>query len=190
RAVGARLVLDFLNTADWSEEGEVIDEKLASLADVMRWTDALGISRAITDGRAHDLTALRHLRAELRELCLSVLRGSPPDPEVIGQLNELLNSTADASQIVRFTRRPWLVVESRLIDAILTSAKAVLTDPREIGRINMCQGTDCGWFYLDESRNQQRKWCMMQTCGNRAKARRFYANKTSQAVTQNSDSGR
>ena len=184
RPVGGRLVLDFFNTADWSDDGEVIDEKLASLDDVTRWIDALGISAAVTDGRAHDLGALRSLRAELRALFLSAVKGSTPDRQVIDQVNDLLASTTQSSQLIRFTEKPWLVIESRLIDIILTSAKAVLSDPREIRRVSMCAGSDCGWLYIDESRNQKRKWCMMQTCGNRAKARRFYANKTSETAPQ------
>lgn len=184
RPVGGRLVLDFLNTADWSDEGAVIDEKLESLEDVARWTKALGISDAVTDGRAHDLAALRTLRTELRVLFLSAVNGTAPEQHVIDQINDLLASTKQASQLIRFTKQPWLVIESQLVDLVLTSAKAVLSDPREIGRVSICSGSDCGWLYLDESRNQKRKWCMMQTCGNRAKARRFYANKISKAAPQ------
>ncbi len=184
RPVGGRLALDFLNTADWSDEGEVIDEKLESLDDVARWTEALGIADAVTDGRAHDLATLRMLRAELRELFLAAVQGSAPDRRVIDQVNDLLASTKQTSKLVRFTKKPWLVIESQLVDMVLTSAKAVLSDPREIGRVSVCSGSDCGWLYLDESRNQKRKWCMMQTCGNRAKARRFYANKTSETAPQ------
>lgn len=179
RAVGGRLVLDFLNTADWSDDGTVIHEKLCNIADITRWTDALDITRSLTDGCTHDLDALRHLRLELRRIFRSVLNGDAPDPRAIDQLNEIFASGTAAPRMTRLTERPWMIVESRLIDVILTSAKAVFFDPREIQRVNMCSGTDCGWLYIDESRNQQRKWCMMQTCGNRAKARRFYANKTS-----------
>ncbi|MEX0284716.1 MAG: CGNR zinc finger domain-containing protein [Paracoccaceae bacterium] len=181
RPVGGRLVLDFLNTADWSEACEVIDEKLTYPSDVTKWTDALGISRAVTDGRAHDLDTLRHLRTELRDIFLSVVKGSAPEPSSVHRVNDLLKSMTNRAELIRFSKQPWLVIESQLIDAILTSAKAVLIDPREISRVRMCSGPDCGWMYLDESRNQSRKWCMMQTCGNRAKARRFYANKTSES---------
>ena len=37
---------------------------------------------------------------------------------------------------------------------------------------------DCGWLFLDTSRSGRRRWCSMQSCGNRAKARRFYARAT------------
>jgi predicted RNA-binding Zn ribbon-like protein len=33
----------------------------------------------------------------------------------------------------------------------------------------------CGWMFLDLSRQRTRRWCSMEDCGNRAKARRHYA---------------
>ncbi|HXO42658.1 MAG TPA: CGNR zinc finger domain-containing protein, partial [Thermoanaerobaculia bacterium] len=41
-------------------------------------------------------------------------------------------------------------------------------------RVRECAGSDCTWLFLDRSRNRSRRWCAMQTCGNRAKARRHY----------------
>lgn len=44
-----------------------------------------------------------------------------------------------------------------------------------MGRICECASDTCGWLFLDLSRNRSRRWCDMQTCGNRAKAHRFHA---------------
>lgn len=179
RPVGGRLALDFLNTADWSAEGDVIHEKLETEDDVRRWTDALGITQSVSDGRSHDLTALRSARTELRKLIQAAIEDRTPAAQTIDRLNLLLAATSNASLMVQLTHRPWMAFESSLLDLILASAKSVLSDPREINRVHMCSGSDCGWLFLDESRNQQRRWCMMQTCGNRAKARRHYASRTS-----------
>ena len=32
-------------------------------------------------------------------------------------------------------------------------------------------------MFLDETKNARRKWCVMEVCGNRAKATRHYARK-------------
>src|ERR1700735_2051557 len=32
----------------------------------------------------------------------------------------------------------------------------------------------CGWLFIDDSKNASRRWCSMQSCGNRAKALRHY----------------
>ena len=42
-------------------------------------------------------------------------------------------------------------------------------------RIRPCAADDCQHFLIDESRANARKWHAMETCGNRAKARRHYA---------------
>lgn len=40
------------------------------------------------------------------------------------------------------------------------------------GRIRICG--NCGWLFLDRSKNRSRFWCDMAVCGNRAKASRHY----------------
>ena len=45
-----------------------------------------------------------------------------------------------------------------------------------LGRVRECPGQDnCGWLFLDLSKNASRRWCDMRVCGNRAKARRHHA---------------
>ena len=41
---------------------------------------------------------------------------------------------------------------------------------RQIGR---CEGDPCGGFFLNTSRSKPRRWCSMESCGNRAKVRQF-----------------
>lgn len=44
----------------------------------------------------------------------------------------------------------------------------------DTNRLRICDGENCGWVFLDTSRNGRRRWCDMATCGNVAKARRHY----------------
>jgi predicted RNA-binding Zn ribbon-like protein len=44
---------------------------------------------------------------------------------------------------------------------------------KEAERLKACPA--CGWLFHDVSKNRSRMWCDMAVCGNRAKARRFYA---------------
>jgi len=39
-------------------------------------------------------------------------------------------------------------------------------------RLKICP--NCGWLFLDRSKNRSRAWCDMAVCGNRAKASRHY----------------
>ncbi|GAA0262401.1 hypothetical protein GCM10009527_068010 [Actinomadura nitritigenes] len=44
----------------------------------------------------------------------------------------------------------------------------LVTSPA-LGRVRACAGADCGALFLDTSRPGTRRWCSMNTCGNRAK---------------------
>ncbi len=45
----------------------------------------------------------------------------------------------------------------------------------ERDRVRRCGGANCDWLFMHNSRNHSRRWCDMGSCGNRAKARRYYA---------------
>ena len=42
-------------------------------------------------------------------------------------------------------------------------------------RMKICR--NCGWLFIDRSKNKSRAWCDMAVCGNRAKANRHYRRK-------------
>jgi len=48
-------------------------------------------------------------------------------------------------------------------------------------RIKQCANDACTRFFLDASKSGTRTWCDMKTCGNRAKAARFYERRVSSA---------
>ena len=58
------------------------------------------------------------------------------------------------------------------------SAIRLLTQS-ETERIKICG--NCGWLFIDRSRNRSRTWCDMTVCGNRVKASRHY-HRTKKAV--------
>jgi predicted RNA-binding Zn ribbon-like protein len=47
-------------------------------------------------------------------------------------------------------------------------------DARQLKTCPLDEG-GCGWLFLDRSRNSSRRWCSMEDCGARAKARRLTA---------------
>ncbi len=54
---------------------------------------------------------------------------------------------------------------------IRSAAQLLIAD--ELSRLKLCDADDCGWLFVDGSRNRSRRWCDMSDCGNRAKARRY-----------------
>ena len=48
----------------------------------------------------------------------------------------------------------------------------MLVEGQDEKRLKICG--NCGWLFVDRSRNQSRIWCDMAVCGNRIKASRHY----------------
>ncbi|HEX8049114.1 CGNR zinc finger domain-containing protein [Rhizobium sp.] len=52
-----------------------------------------------------------------------------------------------------------------------------MPDPQ---RMKICR--NCGWLFIDRSKNKSRAWCDMAVCGNRAKASRHYRRKREESM--------
>jgi predicted RNA-binding Zn ribbon-like protein len=65
----------------------------------------------------------------------------------------------------------------RAAQALSTLAREAvgLLDAANADRIRACDATDCAMVFYDESRSNNRRWCSMQRCGNRAKVRKHRA---------------
>jgi predicted RNA-binding Zn ribbon-like protein len=74
-------------------------------------------------------------------------------------------------------RWEWETKGRNLLDRIIwpvAQAAADLLTSDQLKLVRWCEAPDCQWLFLDHSRNRSRRWCDMQSCGNRAKARRHY----------------
>jgi predicted RNA-binding Zn ribbon-like protein len=117
--------------------------------------------QARVDGESIPVDAL----ARLGETCRSAERTRALPPSGPGAPWTWSDSRADP-------RRPAHAVA-------LEAARLVTTEDLE--RVRQCGDAECGWFFLDTSRNRTRRWCSMEACGNRNKARRFYRREASRA---------
>jgi predicted RNA-binding Zn ribbon-like protein len=103
----------------------------------------------------------------------------PPSPAALKQLNEVLALFLRASRLARngdgfsWAWRPGSPSLDLPLWIVGRSAAELLTgDP--LDRLRSCAGgADCGWVFLDTSRNGRRRWCEMEVCGSRAKMRRY-----------------
>jgi len=168
RLAGGRLAIDFANTADWASDNTVIDEKLLTTEDVRLWADALGLSRTLHLGN------LEHLK-ELRAAVRSLLAGHGDAGPAAAIVSQALQGGDWESALRAVSGSPDQADTLTVAQLVAVSVVSILSDEREVSRVKLCPGHDCGWLFLDETRNGRRRWCLMETCGNRAKARRNYA---------------
>jgi predicted RNA-binding Zn ribbon-like protein len=121
---------------------------------------------------------------QLREAMFRIFSGAgeckPQRPEDMDTLNA---SLARALAQVRLEASPEGCVRAwagdgdqldRMLWPVLRSSMDVLTSDEERQRVHRCESPTCDWLFLDTSRNRSRRWCDMKSCGNRAKARRYY----------------
>jgi predicted RNA-binding Zn ribbon-like protein len=189
--IGDNLALDFANT----ESGRGFpshQDHLSEAQNVAEWlkharalppVDAGWLQRQASErpeladdllGRAIDL------RHAIHEVAAALSRRAKPPEAALGVLSTLharFMSRAELSPGVTTCRWRWSVraaaVEAAL-GPIALSAVALFTDG-DFHRIRECGGYACGWLFYDQSKNNRRRWCEMEVCGNRAKQRRFAA---------------
>jgi predicted RNA-binding Zn ribbon-like protein len=103
----------------------------------------------------------------------------PPPEAALGLFNRLLNGSMRGPEVAWKVRGLVWSIPRRysgvgLLRPILVSAAELMTGPKA-SRVKQCQDDrGCGWLFVDESRAQNRRWCSMGDCGNRAKAHRHY----------------
>jgi predicted RNA-binding Zn ribbon-like protein len=188
--IGGDPSLDLVNTVDWTDRGP-IKERLADYARLTRWAEGAGVitktnaqalrrkatAKPAEAKRAYE-AALR-LRDILQRLYASVASGKKSDP-AWGELNALLSEALRHLRVSPLRKGQavaeweWHGVEESLeslLWPVVWSAVSLLASDEAL-RIRVCGAQDCGWVYVDRSRNGLRRWCQMETCGTIEKSRR------------------
>ena len=189
--IGGDPALDLVNTVDWTSRGPE-NERLTDFARLISWAEAAGVVsssagaalRKRADARPGEAAAAHHnaleTRAALARLFGRIAAGRAGSRD-LHDFNRLLGPPLEHMQLLPAAMRGsqdlqlgWEKKDSRLqsvVWPVLWSAARLLTSD-EAGQIRVCGGEDCGWIYVDRSRNGLRRWCQMETCGTREKSRR------------------
>jgi predicted RNA-binding Zn ribbon-like protein len=119
-----------------------------------------------------DLTDAKALRDTLARMATAASRSEPLPHGDIDVLN-LFAATPDIPPpaLSGGSRRAGRT-SARAGQALAAMAReAVELFSEAQDRIRECSADDCGLIFYDESRSNNRRWCSMQRCGNRAKVR-------------------
>jgi predicted RNA-binding Zn ribbon-like protein len=184
--------LEYTHTVGWAERDRS-DDELTSHEALLEWAEREGLLDRAERGRlgraaearpseaARLLARALDLREVIYRIFSAVGRGEAPAESDVQALNALLPEANRWRGIVRVgADYEWGWLEGpdcpldRALWPIIYSAAQLLTWS-ELRRIKLCRAHDCGWLFVDSSRNRSRRWCDMSDCGNRAKARRFRA---------------
>ncbi len=187
--IGGDLSTDFVNTKSGRLEGPG-HEHIARYADLVQFARQGG---ALTSTQAKRLIAEASDRPEkamqiyrravaLREAIFRAFARiavekdpAPDDLEIIGA--EAADAFAHARVVKVGGGFGWEWPEgddlARPLWPIARAASDLLTNDRDRELIRECSDDTCAWLFVDRTKNHTRRWCDMETCGNRAKQTRL-----------------
>ena len=187
-AVDAERVLAFVNTLS-ARPTAAPAERLTSYDALVEWArehdllSAAAADRLVADARRHPhqaasvLSRARELREAINTVALAIEQRRQPAPAALATISErLADAYAHGRLVPHDGALQWISSAEDDLDRVLweisRAAGRLVLSPR-LTRMRSCAAGDCGWWFLDDTKNHSRRWCDMKICGNREKVRRF-----------------
>ncbi len=185
-----RLCLDFANTVRSRPSSDRLD-LIGAYEDLLSWARQATIltpeeAAVLTDAARHGaraageaLTQARALRESMYAVFSARAAGLPAPAADLQTLNQAIaRAMAHSGLTVAGARFEWGWPDSapgldRVSWWVARSAAELLTSS-DLTFVRECASYDCGWLFMDTTKNRSRRWCDMRVCGNRAKSRRHY----------------
>lgn len=187
-SVDADRVLAFVNTLSARPSGAPV-ERLVSYDALLDWARELHLvpaaasERLAAEARRHPqqaagvLARAREFREALNSLAAAIEQQRQPAAPVLATIGECLAAAyANGRLVPHDGALQWVAGAeddlNRVLWEIGRAAGRLVLSPR-LSRIRACAAGDCGWWFVDDTKNHSRRWCDMKSCGNREKIRRF-----------------
>jgi predicted RNA-binding Zn ribbon-like protein len=186
-----QLCLDFANTMDWHASAHP-SETLLVYADLVAWAQRthlisdLVAQRLLQRAENEPASAAAALaqaivwREAIYRIFSAIAAERPVATADLAALNAAISVAYPHLQLVSSGAEfvwGWIGAEDDLacmLWPLVRSAAELLTSPL-LARVRECADErGCGFLFFDLTRNRSRRWCSMESCGNRAKARRHY----------------
>ena len=190
-----KLPLNFANTAEW-HASQNPQEMLETYPDLIAWgeqaqlltkaeANTLLLNADLMPGEASDaLKRVISIRDVIYRIFSAVAGGGRPSGGDLRKFNLALVEGLEMTNIALSADGfEWTWTKSerafdQMLWPILKSTAELLTS-KELKRVGQCaDDRGCGYLFYDTSKNHSRRWCSMESCGNRAKAKRHYQRKS------------
>ena len=168
---GPDLLGDCGDLLDWAERTKLFD---ASAIERLRALSAASPPRSATA-----LARAKRLREALYAAFSAFVAGAEAPADAVELIRtEYLEARAQQTLSLGPTGAHWHWRGALGLDAVTHSialqAVELLTGP-EAARVKECLGHNCGWLFLDTTRNRSRRWCSDADCGTRERVARHRA---------------
>jgi predicted RNA-binding Zn ribbon-like protein len=159
----------------WFDSGSIsLDFGYASFinpADLADWLSQRfdRVEQAATERELRDAEGLADAIARVAIARTREVSAAPDDIDIVN----LYAAMPDVPPSLTGGRRQAGAGTVRVAQALSSVARDAvdLFGERGAGRIRSCAASDCHMVFYDGSRSENRRWCSMQRCGNRAKVR-------------------
>lgn len=139
------------------------------------WLGVSGIRLGNEPATEQDLMLAHRLREAIHQAGRATAVGSDTASADVDLINNLAREGGVYPELIGTAMR-WRSGSEHPVRAALGlvahDAVAVLGGDQR-ARVKVCANPVCGGLYVDTSRGQNRRWCSMNFCGNRAKKARF-----------------
>ncbi|MEP7294072.1 MAG: ABATE domain-containing protein [Chloroflexota bacterium] len=183
--LAGNLSLDFSNTVEFRDSERCL-EFLHAYDHLVAWcwqrqlisTAESEQLLALASQQPDKATAAHRQALDLRDLIYRLFTAVIAEEQVgssdLASLNEALSKS---QQVIERTSTGlgWSWAKSdepAQVLAPITLAAAELLASKQLQWIRQCP--NCGWLFVDTSRNHSRRWCSMDFCGSKIKSRRQY----------------
>jgi len=185
-------VLSFINTLSGRPTPSPV-ERLVSYDELVAWAreqhlvSNAAADRLLAEARKHPhqaasvLARAKDFREALNGLAIAIDANRQPSAEVLKTISDgLASAYANGRLVPHDGALQWVAGAEddleRIVWEIGRAAGRLVVSPR-LARVRACAAHDCGWWFVDDTKNRSRRWCDMKICGNREKLRRFRARK-------------
>jgi predicted RNA-binding Zn ribbon-like protein len=119
-----------------------------------------------------ELRVAHRLRDALWSLARAAARGEPHRAEDVAEINRVAAEPPLVPQLVPDGASTWrLPAGGTAVLSTFARDALELLGGRLASRIRECSAPDCYLIFVDTSPSGRRRWCSMETCGNRSKVR-------------------
>lgn len=141
------------------------------------WLSLNGL--AVTSCSTAELDSARELRESIHAVATAAAVQADLPADALDIINMRSAQGRAAATLTPDRRLKWHLGSSSVEDAlgvVAADAITIIAGERD-GRLALCASPSCRAAFFDTSQSRSRRWCDMNTCGNRQKKARFLANK-------------
>lgn len=179
--LGGALWINLLNTKRLIE-GKMIDF-LDDKQFFFEWLKDNGLKVNNGEMNGHQIEKLKDLRDNFNSVMEEISQGVPlAENHCLVRINQLLASIPvilsagleeNGLKMVLHAKDQVNELSLQFIQSFLDTSEQYSFE-----KVRQCAHEECVLYFLDTSKSGKRKWCSMETCGNRKKASKHYSKKT------------